>query len=92
MVGVSLEGGDFMSAVLEIRVENCINCPCSEQHQMVAPDSFEHNTGVFCSKVEDSELERYTYDGIITKKLVFSYEWPSEIEGHKIPDWCPYKK
>lgn len=80
-----------MSAVLKIEVENCTNCPCSEQHQIMTPDSFEHDTGVFCSEVEDDE-ETYTYDGAITKKLIFGYEWPSEIEGRKIPDWCPHKQ
>ena len=90
-VGVSLEGGDFMSVVLKIKVENCIDCPYSERHQMVTHDSFEHDVGVFCSKVEDDEREHHTYDGIITKKLIFSFEWPSEIEVQEIPDWCPYK-
>ncbi len=81
-----------MSIVLKAEVENCISCPYSEKHQIMTPDSFEHDMGIFCSKVEDSELKRYTYDGTITKKLVFSYERPSEIEGQEIPDWCPYKK
>lgn len=80
-----------MPVILKIKVDNCINCPCSEQHQIVTPDSFEHDTGVFCSELEDS-IKHCTYDGTITKKLIFSYEWPSEIEGRKIPDWCPHRK
>ncbi len=81
-----------MSVVLKTKVENCINCPCSEKHQIVTPDPFEHDMGVFCSEVKDDEWEHHTYDGVITKKLIFSYEWLSEIEGQKIPDWCPYKE
>ena len=80
-----------MSVVLKIEVDNCVNCPCSERHQIVTPDSFEHDTGVFCSEVEGDE-KIYTYDGAIAKKLIFGYEWPSEIEGQKIPDWCPHKQ
>ena len=91
-VGALLKGGGVMSVTIKIEIERCFDCPFSEEHQLLTPDSFEHDIGVFCSKTKEDALgNHHTYDGIITKKLFFSYEWPSEIRPD-IPDWCPYRQ
>lgn len=80
-----------MGVEISLFVERCTDCPCSEEHRLITPDSFEHEIGVFCSKLEMGTLEKTsTYDGIITKKSIFSYSRPSE-KFFEIPAWCPFK-
>ena len=79
-----------MSVAMKLEVKRCVDCPFSEKHQILTPDSFEFDMGVFCSKIDEIQEKHSTYDGVITKKLVFSYEWLSEI-NQEIPDWCPFR-
>lgn len=78
-------------------IKYCTECPFHEQHAIVTPDSFEHDTGVYCSLVDidENSVNRdyvsHTYDGEIKKRFCFSWEWASEIKQSVIPDWCPLR-
>lgn len=79
-----------MGVKITLIIENCAKCPFHEVHQIVTPDSFEHEFGIYCTKVDDHEdsFERYTYDGRIEKRLVVADDRDPELFS-KVPSWCP---
>ena len=79
-----------MIAKIEFKVDKCVYCPFHEKHQIMTADSFEHEIGIYCSKVEDisDSWARNTYDGRVDKKLVVADDWHAN-ECSDVPDWCP---
>lgn len=63
-------------------IDNCCKCPYSYQERIYTPDSFEHETGVYCSKTEDKK----SYNRL--HKLVAEDDWDVEKYAN-IPNWCP---
>ena len=80
-----------MKAKVTFEVDNCINCPFHEQHQLVTPDSLEREIGVFCSQVDttDKDWTHDTHDGLIFKRMVGCDDLHPE-KYTKVPDWCPF--
>lgn len=78
-------------AKITFEVDNCLNCPYCEKHQLMTPDSFEHEVGAFCSQTEaiSKEWVHETYDGIISKRMIGCDDWHLE-QYTKVPDWCPF--
>jgi hypothetical protein len=79
--------------MLVFEVQNCSKCPFHETHQIITPDSFEHEIGIYCSEVEDTteDFARHTYDGTVNKKLVVADDWNVE-EYARVPGWCPHRQ
>jgi hypothetical protein len=63
-------------------IDNCCQCPHHYQERIWTPDSWEHDYGVYCSKVEDKKSYNKKH------KLVAEDEWDVE-KYSKIPNWCP---
>lgn len=76
-----------MVAHIHFEIENCTNCPFHERHQVITPDSFEYEVGIFCSKTYTPD-QTNTRDGYISNKLVVADEDPDDWAV--VPDWCPY--
>ena len=76
---------------ITFEVENCAKCPFHERHSIVTADSFEHESGIYCSLVEDQgdSWWHYTYDGKIAKRLVVADDWHPERYAN-VPGWCPF--
>ena len=84
--------GILLTTTTTQEISYCTECPYHEQHGIVTPDSFEHDTGVYCSLVSaDDDRNSHTYDGHVDRKLCFTWEWASEIKASTIPDWCPLR-
>ena len=66
-------------------IDNCCGCPYHYKEQIYTPDPFEHETGVFCSQVNDNESYNKRH------KLVAADDWNVE-KYSQIPDWCPMLK
>ena len=67
-------------------ISHCCQCPYSHTEQIAAPDSFEHDMGMYCKLCQTKE-KAYgvdTYD-----RLICSDEWNVEEEA-LVPDWCPF--
>lgn len=79
-----------MKAKISLVVEKCVQCPFHETHMIVTSDSFEHEQGLYCSKVEDDSESwgRHTYDGFIDRRLIGADEW--SISEIPVPTWCPF--
>lgn len=80
-----------MKVKITFGISNCSKCPFHEEHGIVTADSFEHESGIYCSLTEDhgDSWWHYTYDGRTTKKLVVADEWDPE-QYADIPGWCPF--
>ena len=65
-------------------IENCCDCPYSYKENILTADPFEHEYGVYCSKVEDNN----SYNG--RNKLVAADDWDVK-KYSQVPDWCPIK-
>lgn len=64
-------------------IDNCGDCPYSYTERIYTPDPFEHEEGIYCSKVEDKK----SYNK--KNKLITSDEWDIR-KWSQIPDWCPF--
>ena len=65
-----------------LKITNCCDCPNHYIERIYTSDSFEHEEGVYCSKVED----RNSYNK--KHKLVVSDDRDVRKWSH-VPDWCP---
>ena len=72
-------------------ISNCTKCPFSHQSSIITADSFEHETGIFCTKVEDDsgDWSHHTCDGHTPYRLIVADEWNAR-QYAKVPDWCPF--
>ena len=66
-------------------IDNCRDCRYHYKEHIYTPDPWEHETGLYCSKVEDKK----SYNG--KHKLVAADDWDVE-KYSQIPDWCPRLK
>lgn len=82
-----------MTAKIELEVDKCFKCPFHEKHQIMTAYSFEHEIGIYCSKVDDKSdsWARNTHDGRVDKKLVAIDDWYVD-KCSNVPDWCPFIK
>lgn len=74
---------------VNIKIENCLDCPHCYTYGILTSDSFEHEEGAYCRKVEDKSLNGFGKNG--THKLICSDDWDLRKYA-KIPDWCPMLK
>lgn len=63
-------------------IENCCDCPNHYIEKIDTPDPFEHEEGVYCSKVDDKNSYNKCH------KLVVADDWNVK-KWSQIPDWCP---
>jgi len=66
-------------------IDNCCDCPNHYKERIYTADSWEHEEGVYCSKVEDKNSNNKQH------KLVVSDDW-NVRKWSQIPDWCPLLK
>ena len=71
-----------MGNQVTICINNCKECTSHYTEKIYTSDSFEHITGLFCSKVEDKNSENHKH------KLVAEDDW-DVYKYSEIPDWCP---
>lgn len=71
-----------------ITIDNCCDCPNSHEEHIYTPDPFEHETGLYCRLIKETNK----YHGAITDdKLIVADEW--DIRKYaQIPEWCPMLK
>ena len=71
-----------------IEIDNCCDCPYSHTERILTPDSWEHEEGIFCSKMKADRK----YNGVNTDdRLIVSDGWNLR-KWASIPDWCPMAK
>lgn len=69
-------------------IENCCDCPNSYTQRIWTADSFEHEEGIYCSKIEDMSRDGFGKNG--KHKMITFDDW--DIRKYAtIPDWCPLK-
>ena len=68
-----------------LEINNCCDCPYHYEERVYTPDSWEHEIGVYCSKVEDKNSCNKQH------KLVVSDDRDVR-KWSQIPDWCPMKE
>ena len=62
--------GILLTTTTKQEIKYCTECPYHEQHGIVTPDSFEHDTGVYCSLVSaDDDHNSHTYDGHVDELI-----------------------
>lgn len=66
-------------------ITNCCSCPYHYKEQIYTADSWEHELGVYCSKVVDKNSYNHQH------KLVCADDWNVEKYAD-IPNWCPLLK
>lgn len=72
------------------KIDNCLKCPKCYVDPIYTADSFEHESGAYCSLVEDKETGKiFGQNG--KHKIIGSDDWHLE-KYTKIPDWCPLLK
>lgn len=64
------------------KINNCYDCPYSYIEKIYTPDPFDHEEGIYCSKVEDENSCNKKH------KLIVSDDWDIR-RWSQIPDWCP---
>ena len=76
-------------------ITNCSECDAHVTHQIYTPDSFEHEFGLYCTKVPDTTESwmRNTMgtSGPTNFKIVAQDDHCVE-DCADIPDWCPLLK
>lgn len=72
----------YMSNKVCFEIDNCCDCPNHYKEKIYTPDPWEHETGVYCSKVEDKNSYNKQH------KLIVADEWDVK-KWSQIPDWCP---
>lgn len=70
---------------VNLKIDNCMNCPHHFTDGILTADPFEHEKGCFCSKVRDEK--NYECYGQYYK-LVAADDWHLE-KYTQVPDWCP---
>lgn len=77
--------------MVKIKISGCYECPYGAEHQIISPDSFSSEFGVYCTRVPDSSdsWERYTVDGRVDYKLAH-YRDACEPRTTSEPPWCPF--
>ena len=65
-----------------LKITNCCDCPNHHIERIYTPDSFEHEEGVYCSKVEDENSYNKKH------RLVVSDDRDVR-KWSRVPDWCP---
>ena len=70
---------------ITVEIDNCKGCNYHYVERILTADSFEHETGLYCSKVEDRNSENHKH------KLVAEDDW-DVYKYSDIPDWCPLLK
>lgn len=71
--------------IISFGIDNCCDCPYSYTENIYTPDSFEHEEGIYCSKVDDTN----SYNK--KNKLIVADDWDIR-KWSQIPDWCPLLK
>ena len=77
-----------------LKISNCSKCPNHKCHQIYTEDSFEHEFGIYCTKIEANPDERWackTMNGWVKYRLVVFDDW-DPAKYAKVPDWCPLLK
>lgn len=72
------------------KITNCCMCHHHAKHDIITADSFEHESGIYCTKYKDStdDWAKHTYHGFFPYRVVCTDEWdPSKYA--KVPNWCP---
>ena len=62
-----------------LKIKNCCDCPYSYTKPVYTPDSWEHETGIYCRKIKDKEEK---------DKLIVADDWDLR-KWSQIPDYCP---
>lgn len=70
---------------IRFEIDNCRDCRYHYKEHIYTPDPWEHETGLYCSKVEDGSSYNKKH------KLVAADDWDVE-KYSQIPDWCPLLK
>lgn len=80
-----------MKAKVTFEVDDCLKCPFHEKHQIVTPDPYEHEIGIYCSQTDYSgtEWSQETMDGLIKKRMIGCDDWYPE-KYTDVPGWCPF--
>lgn len=73
-----------MSNKVCFEIDNCCDCPNHYIERIYTADSFEHEEGLYCSKVDDKNSYNKKH------KLVVADDWDVR-KSSQIPDWCPIK-
>lgn len=68
-----------------LEITTCCQCPNHYKERIYTADSWEHVTGAYCSKVED------TASCNKRNKLIAEDNWNVD-KYMQIPDWCPLLK
>ena len=71
--------------IISFGIDNCCDCPYSYTENIYTPDSFEHEEGIYCSKVDDTN----SYNK--KNKLIVADDWDIR-KWSQIHDWCPLLK
>lgn len=69
-----------------LKIENCLDCPNCYTNKIFTADSFEHEVGAYCLKVEDKSKIGFGKNG--RNKLIGFDDWNLRAYT-KVPDWCP---
>ena len=81
-----------MNNCIQIDVKKCIDCPCHETDGLYTPDSFEHETVLYCTKTfkphDSIMLYGMRTSGPILYRVIDIDDYCNFDEN--IPDWCPF--
>lgn len=70
---------------VQFEIDNCCDCPYHYIEHIYTPNSFEHEEGAFCSKVNNKKSYNRKH------KLIVADDWDVR-KCSNIPDWCPVKQ
>ena len=71
--------------VVCIKIDNCCDCPNHCEEKIYTADPWDHEMGVFCTKVPDKNSPNKK------DKLVAEDDW-NVRRWSQVPDWCPILK
>lgn len=72
--------------VLNVNIDNCMDCKNHYVDRILTADSFEHEEGVYCKLCPDTSYGKFGQNG--RHRLVCSDDW-NVRKYSQIPDWCP---
>lgn len=71
---------------ITINITNCLDCSNCYTNKIYTADPFEHETGAYCSKVNDTDTNGFGKNG--KHKLINFDDWDLR-KYTQIPNWCP---